>query len=299
MSKNFSFMLAEVDSYSNAELRQGDILERNDGLKNAIGIAHQYYANETGYDYFVVLTPTCDLVLREGKCKSRYISLAAVRPLSVLVERELEKYKRSIKVPGMFCNLDRKDRAAQFIERLLHNTEEGYLFLPGEFFSDGIDRCAFLRLSVALRAQEHYEACISSKFKQLAVDFSAKVGQLTANLYGQVATQALDEQADIDPKQIKDDYKSRLLDNDTIYWLSTEQERAFKAKSNAAKAKNGGEIDADAVKEIFKSIPSDRELMVDRIIQIAGDSGLNDPDMMSIFRNSLVGDTVIGRFLKK
>jgi hypothetical protein len=299
MSKNFSFMLASDDSYSTEALKQGDILERNDALKSAIGIAHQYYANEPDYDYFVVLTPTCDLVLRDGKCKSRYISLAAVRPLSVLVERELEKYKRSVKVPGLFCNLERKDRAVQFVERLLHNTEEGYLFLPGEFFSDGTDRCAFLRLSVALRASEHYDACVSSKFKQLAIDFSAKVGQLTANLYGQVATQALDEQADIDPKQIKDDYKSRLLDSDKIYWLSTEQERAFKVKSTAAKAENGGEIDAEKVKEIFRSIPSDRELLADRLIHIAAEAGLNDPNLTVIFRNLILSDTVVGRFLKK
>jgi hypothetical protein len=268
-------------------------------LREAIGKAHQYYAEGEGYDYFLVLTPSCDLVMRDGKSKSRYISLAAVRPLSVLVERELEKYKRSLKVPGLFCNLDRKDRAVQFVERLLHNTEEGYLFLPGEFFGDETDRCAFLHLSVALRASEHYDACLSSKFKQLATDFSAKVGQLTANLYGQVATQALDEQADIDPQQIKDEYRARLLDSESIYWLSGEQEREFKAQAKAVKDANGGEIDDIAVREIFAKIPSDKELLVNRIMKIVSDAGVEDNQLTGSLKNSLLSDTVIGRFMKR
>ncbi|GEM_PF-1988553 len=298
MSNNFSFMLASESDFSKSVLRQGDVLERSALLHDAIGKGHQYYAEERGYDYFLVLTPTCDLVLRDGRCKSRYISLAAIRPLSVLVERELEKYKRSLKAPGIFCNLDRKDRAVQFVERLLHNTEEGYLFLPGEFFPDETDRCAFLHLSVALRASEHYEACASSKLLQLATDFSAKVGQLTANLYGQVATQALDEQADIDPQQIKDEYKARLLDNGSIYWLSTEQAREFKLRAKAAKDANGGEIDAKKVEEIISKIPSDRELLIDRIMQIVHQSGLTDAQLSTTLKNTLLSDTVVGRFLK-
>jgi hypothetical protein len=292
-------MLAIDQDFSPDELRQGDVLERSDILRCAIGKAHQYYADGEGYDYFLVLTPSCDLAVRNGECKSRYISLAAVRPLSVLVERELGKYKRSLKVPGQFCNLDRKDRAAQFVERLLHNTEEGYLFLPGEFFADEIDRCAFLHLSVALRASEHYQACLSSKFKQLATDFSAKVGQLTANLYGQVATQALDEQADIDPRQIKDEYKARLLDSGSIYWLSGEQEREFRTYANEAKAANGGDIDEATVQEIYAKIPSDKELLVKRIMQIVCEAGVGDDQLTSNLKNSLLSDTVIGRFTKR
>jgi hypothetical protein len=285
----------EADS---SELRQGDILERNEGLKDAIGQAHQYYSETEGYDYFVVLTPSCDLVLRDGKCQSRYISLAAVRPLSVLVDRELGKYKRSLNVPGLFCNAYRKDRAIQFVERLLHNTEAGYLFLPGEFFSDDIDRCAFLHLSVALRASLHYDACLSAKFKQLETAFSAKVGQLTANLYGQVATPALEEQADIDPKQIKEDYVKRLLEADGRYWLSNEQERALKQQAKEKKEQNGGAISESEVREIFESLSTDQELLANRVVELVAQSGLQDDGIKQVFRNTLVGDPVVGRFLK-
>ncbi len=292
-------MLAQGADYSANELRQGDVLSRNEILRDAIGKAHQYYATTPDYDYFLVLTPSCDLVLRGNECKSRYISLAAIRPLDILLERELKKYKRSLKVPGLFCNLDRKDRASQFVERLLHNTEEGFLFLPGEFFPDEIDRCAFLHLSVALRASEHYAACLTSKYKQLAIDFSAKVGQLTANLYGQVATQALDEQADIDPQQIKDEYKRRLLESESIYWISNEQERELRKRIQKAKAEGNGDINEENVKVLVSSLPSDKDMLVDRIIQIIDSHDFSVDKHLEILRNGLAGDTIIGRFLKR
>lgn len=290
-------MLAGDPEWSADELRQGDILERNDHLKEAIRQAHQYYSDEaTDYEYFMVLTPTCELVCRDGKCSSRYITLAAVRPLSTLVNRELENLTKSVKAPGVFCRKDRKPRAKQFAERLLHNTEEGYFFLPGEFFPDDTHRAAFLKLSIALRAG-HYEACLKAKVKQLAVDCSAKVGLLAANLYGQIATQAIEEQADINPEQIKDEFFRRTLEADGIHWISVEQHRVLKKMVADLKAAVQRELTPEDVSGLVEKLPTDKELLAARAVELLRKAGSDDDALISTFQNMFVSDQIVSRFV--
>lgn len=298
-AQNFSFMLAAQGEIDLFELRQGDILERTPELAAAIGKAHQYYATEAGYDYFLVLTPTCELVLREGRPSSHYISLAAIRPADVLVDRHLVKWKQSIKAPGVFCSKSRRGQAEQFVERLLHNTEPGYLFLPSEMFSDGVDRCAFLRLSVALRASEHYQACVNSKRMQLAVDFSAKVGFLTADLYGQIATQALEEQENVNAAEVIATYKERMLDRDGVYWLTPQGLKVLKAKIQQHKADNNNEpIAPCAVKTLVNSVEGDQRLIADRVFALLEAQDVGNEQDRILLRNSIAGDQYIGQFLR-
>src|SRR6266567_6106288 len=77
------------------DLCQGDVLKKTDVIRAVLEQVHPHYLKDD-YTHFVVLTQTCDLVRREGgRCGSRYITLAAVRPLEVAVRRELLKYQKS------------------------------------------------------------------------------------------------------------------------------------------------------------------------------------------------------------
>jgi hypothetical protein len=52
-------------------------------------LVHNHFADPK-YLAFIVLTQTCDLVVRKKACKAKHISLAVIRPLSALVPSFLE-----------------------------------------------------------------------------------------------------------------------------------------------------------------------------------------------------------------
>ncbi len=293
-------MLCRDGQFAGTELRQGDIIERNEALADAIRQAHAYYADADCYDFFLVLTPTCDLVMRSGKCNARYITLAAVRPLEVLVDRQLKKYKQSTSFPGTCLDRAKRIDAERFVSRIIHNTEEGYLFLPGELFFDNIDRCAFLLLSIALRSS-HYEVCASAKYLQLDDIFAARVGDLTSNLYGGVATAAIEEQADVDHKQVIDDYVAKVLDRPGSYWLTKEQIRRLKQEVGAWKSANGGlEVTDEVVNDIASNMPAHMDLALERIATVIADNLLVENVAKEQFLNGikikLSSDPILKRF---
>lgn len=297
MRRNFEFMLADADEFSRTELRQGDIIERTPDFAAVLAEAHRHYAEAAQYEYFMVLTPTCNLVIRDGKCSSRYISIAAIRPLSVLLNRQLENYKRSFKGPAMVCMSTKRKLAEQYVDRILHNEIDGYVFLPGEFFIDGVDRCAFLVLSVALRAS-HYSACLAAKRMQLSVDFSAKVGQLASNLYGQVATAALEEQLDINAGEIISQYRSQLLDSDGVYWLSPQGHKLLQQKCKAEEKTLGRSLSPEEVAAIVSGLPSDEQLLADRVITLLSTSGYLSAGSETAASNAIASDTIVRSMLK-
>ena len=69
-----------------SSLCQGDILKITEEIKTVLTEVHPYFLNDQ-YKYFMVLTQSCDLVRRNGsKCKTPYITLAAVRNFSDFFE---------------------------------------------------------------------------------------------------------------------------------------------------------------------------------------------------------------------
>lgn len=172
------------------DLQQGDIIGRSDALLGVLKDVHPHYLR-ADFSCFVVLTQSCDLVRRGNgvTCNSRYVSLAPVRPLDVVIGRELTKYQSPMEVKAEVCSASRKDRVQMFVRRLLNNNEQDYFYLhsePSAGLSDGC--CAFLRLSTTLRAREHYDACLGARFLSLSPVFQAKLGWLVGNIYSRVGT---------------------------------------------------------------------------------------------------------------
>lgn len=88
------------------DLKQGDLLRRTSSLEDLLRDVHPHYKEKQANKYFIVLTQSCDLVRRTSHdpCKSRHLSLAPVRPLSLLLERYLaENQVKDVRVHSPVC----------------------------------------------------------------------------------------------------------------------------------------------------------------------------------------------------
>jgi len=170
-------------------LCQGDVLCRTEQLNSLLSEVHPYFADDQDTKYFLILTQTCDLVRRNNDPpSSRYISLAAVRPIRIAILREAEKYQHPWQKRLQVIGSRTFNKLAEFVIRLLDNNEPGYFYLH-DCTDSGIsgDNCAFLALSIGLR-RVHYDLCLDAKAAQIQESFRAKLGWLVGNIYSRVGT---------------------------------------------------------------------------------------------------------------
>lgn len=173
------------------DLQQGDLLTRTKEVVQLLREVHPHYSQHQDYKYLIVLTQSCDLVRRQGdSCKSRYISLAAVRPLTTVITRELSRYQRSPREQRLgYCSQKARSDMKQFLERLLNNNEPNYFYLHSDVELEIAEpHVAFLALSIAVKADLHYETCLNARIGQLEDSFQAKLGWLVGNMYSRVGT---------------------------------------------------------------------------------------------------------------
>jgi hypothetical protein len=179
-----------LESFERDNLRQGDLLRITSELSKILRKTHPNYLKDD-YKYFLVLTQSCDLLRRDGKpCNAKYISLAAVRPFDLVIQREASLIQReSFEKKGGICRLNRKSKLIDFMNKLLNNNHKEFFYLHEEA-ELGLKEscCAFLRLSIAFRSSEHYENCLESKFIELTDEFRAKLGWLVGDLYSRIGT---------------------------------------------------------------------------------------------------------------
>lgn len=196
-------------------LCQGDVLEKTDALNELLGTVHPYFQNDD-YQYFMVLTQSCDLVRRDGKkCKTPYITLAAIRSYTDFLEKTLVANKMAELYNG-FLLVDQKGktRVSQLVERIYNNTEPDYFFLYKEDVLDfPKSMVAYLKVSIALKSELHYQTCLDAKRLELSDEFKAKLGWLVGNMYSRVGTTDWESKmTDKARKQmIEDDINSRCV----------------------------------------------------------------------------------------
>lgn len=188
INKNIHFTYkADADMES---LCQGDVLNITEELEEVLKEIHPYFLNEQ-YKYFMVLSQSCDLVRRNGKnCKTPYITLAAIRSYDSFLEKTLIKEKFAENVGGfLLMDEKKKEKAYQLIERIYNNTESDYFFLYKE---DALEfpesMITYLKVSIALKSQEHYDKCLAAKKLELSDEFKAKLGWLVGNMYSREGT---------------------------------------------------------------------------------------------------------------
>lgn len=233
-------------------LQQGDILEKTDELMAVINTYHPHYGNE-GYTHFQVLTQSCDLVLRgkEKKCSSRYITIAAVRSLDLVIKRLLKEDvgpKKALSDGDSFiCNGNEKPRVKSFLESLFNNNDKKHFFLKA-YPEKGLtnDSCTFLNLAVTIRAHEHYEKCLKAKKIQLESNFQSKLGWLVGNLYSRVGTEDYSEQ--FSKRQEFDSHIEKVLDGHVL-WIEPHNFQFFKKFKSKNQDKSVVELAQDAAIE--------------------------------------------------
>lgn len=172
------------------KLKQGDILKKTPELLDLINKVHPHYSNDD-YIYFQVLTQSCDLVLRKGLCKSRYITIAAVRSLDVIVSKTIKELTNHFLFENnVFCSTKHKQKMQDMFDKLLNNNDTNHFYLE-ESQVHGINQkcCTQLHLSIAIKSNEHYHTCLNAKILELSENFQSKLGWLVGNLYSRVGTQ--------------------------------------------------------------------------------------------------------------
>lgn len=272
-------------------LCQGDLLEKTEELDSVLRSYHSYYA-EDKYTHFIVLTQSCDLVRRQAdKCKSRYISLAAVRNLSDVLEREIVGKLPSVSVDdSIYCSDRKKESAKDFLRKLVNNNHSDYFFLKSSV-ANGLnhDSCAFLHLSIAIKSTEHYEKCLQAKTLELTENFRAKLGWLVGQLYSRVGTE------DYVPGAVKTDeelkiYLEKLLD-DHVLWVPGEIYPQFQ---KAAKVHNKfDKIQELAVENIEKSKHSKYETLAKKMIKEVDSLGDDSKEELLSFFKSDAGSRLL------
>lgn len=215
-------------THPEGNLKQGDLLHITGELQQVLTDFHPHYANNPDYSFLIVLTQSCDLAKRNGRCVSRYMTLAAVRPLRTLIDRELEKHQRSgVEIDNRLCREETRYWVRDFLRKLLNNNLPEYFYLA-EDAEVGIDEphVAFLTLSIAIKS-EHYDMCQEARFGQLEEIFRAKLGWLVGNIYSRVAT------PDWVPTRVTPDNFDILVDqmlDDIAIWVSTRNLEKLRAE---------------------------------------------------------------------
>ncbi|WP_242122989.1 hypothetical protein [Sphingobium sp. Sx8-8] len=301
----FDFIFESGDDLDRQQLRQGDLLRRTQALSTALGEAHAYYAEAPDYSHFMVLTQSCDLVRRSGKeCKSRYITICAVRPLALAVKREFEQ-QFTKPLPGCPVPVGDREKSAlarQFLERVVNNTVDGIFFIPrGAAESVDDHLCAFLPLSVAMRVG-HYDTCLSAKVGQVKDIFAAKIGALASNLYSRIGTPDLHEQNSRKAVEAFMDGFFKELGYRSVVWLSPFERAELEAQIAVALAESGQEqLSEQEAKSIIGTLPKEADAIAERAVTVLIERGLleNDPTVKKKAKNFLVNDRDYNRLTKR
>jgi hypothetical protein len=280
-----------------SELLQGDILKRTPQIEEMLQTVHPHYCKED-YCFLIVLTQSCDLVRRGGICKARYISLAAVRPLSLVFQRELEKAQRDpLERKGRFCDAAKKPQIKQFLERLFNNNEPEYFYLHDDPTTEVKNEpyCAFLKLSIAIKSDNHYDSCLDAKVLQLQEAFRHKLGWLVGNMYSRVDTE------DWVPKAHTREEFDSMIDQvleGTCIWINSEH-RAKLLKS--LKALDIENLQMEQVREqyevIKKAAPKKKDILLDRLGEIMRELGA-EPELIRKTKTRLQSDPEVATVIK-
>lgn len=247
------------------QLRQGDILIKNDNLVNILKQAHQYYAEALDYTHFVVLTQSCDLVLRgKRKPKSRYITVAAIRPLRVIMKQFIDSYtEKKPEYPFPILKKENESAAKQLMERFLNNTEPDYFFIKAKSIETvDEDSCCFLKLSVSLRAS-HYEDILRSKVGEMNDIFAAKLGWLTGNIYSRVGTPDIEDYFE-EPDKIRQKFYEETLFGSCLL-MSHAQSKALEEISKLEGLEKGEKFSEESFLALAEKLPDDMELISEQV----------------------------------
>jgi hypothetical protein len=291
------FTYKDVPSES---LEQGDVLVRTSPLNKVLREIFPYFSDASKYPHFMVLTQTCDLVRRgKGTCKAEYITLAPVRPIAEVLDRELA----SIQGPGELerragvCGIGRKFKLKQFVESLLDNNRPHYFYLhPDAAVGLSEPSCAFLQVSLTLKA-EHYQTCLDARRLSIKDVFQAKLGSHLGSLYSRVGTPEWVGDGGLSDKEFKAMVNEHVIAACT--WVDDEKLKIAKSQVSSSEI---SELPAEELRRRVADavVPSTRGArVVVRVEALLEDLGLIDgEETLQKVRSRLENDASLRKLLE-
>ncbi len=273
------------------DLLQGDILRRTEPLLKRLGDVHRHFCDEK-YLAFIVVTQSCDLVMRGNACKAKHITLAVVRSFKSLIP-DLLKELCGTPYEG-FYDQDKRYEAEQQILKIINQNEQAHgMFYLYPDVQAGIAEhaVALLRVSIALRAHEHYALLKQSRVGRLETEFRNKMGWLAGNLYSRVDTP---DWADHDGGEEKAEETIQILLDDDL-WASPQNTwvpSSWLQEANAKKVNIAAlpREEARAILEKYAPLPQ-RSAVLDKVHALSQDllSQFSD-DQLDQFEERILGD---------
>lgn len=280
---------------SKSELMQGDVLERTPALNQLLLEVHPYYSNHPKNLYFMVLTQSCDLVRRQpGGRKATYISIAPVRTLDYVVERYIQQASTaSVKADLPVIGSKSKTKASEFLQRLFNNNEPGYFFLCANDTNLNTDCVAFLQLSIAIKADLHFQTCLDAKILQLDQTFQAKLGWLFGQLYSRVGT------TDWPLEDLKAKIKNVL--NDAAIWVEESKIGALEATyQKLSEHESNAVMTEQDISKAVSSAPTKKQLVLDQAEKVISAAlGPARHNEVTLLRRRLESDSALTSLLSK
>lgn len=277
---------------TSTSLQQGDLIRRTPDVETILRQVHPHFSEEK-YRYFVILTQSCDLVLRDGEhCKARYISIAPVRSINDVAKKILNAvHFTELERRLQFASEDRKTKAIQAFERIFNNNEAPYFYFyqePKLGLSE--DYCAILSLSIAVKSELHYESLLEARVLSLNSSFQHKLGYLVGTMYSRVGTQDWDENANLSTRA------NELIDRaNSVTWIPKE---IFPIVTKSLKSKQ--EVTpkdlVDAVLDAKQKKSTKRDSVIQAVTEILK-SLERDPSIISTFERRLRSDPKIKALL--
>ena len=283
------------DDICRTDLMQGDVLERTQEINELLQSIHPHFYNDQKNLFFMVLTQSCDLVQRGNsrKCKASYITIAPVRSLDLVFDKHLSQlgYSRvEAELPVMTSKS--KGKASEFLQRLFNNNETGYFFLDSEGTKLSEDSVAFLTLSIAIKADLHYEKCLEAKVLELTDTFQAKLGWLVGQMYSRVGT------PDWDNNLVKEKVKN-LLESTSI-WVDDDKIKALESEYKSFSSSNPGiKMTKTDVAKAIRNVPTRKQQVLGQVEKIVTETlGQEGADHVLKLRKRLKNDAALTSLLK-
>lgn len=273
-------------------LEQGDILAKSEALEALLKKYHPHYAQHSDNKFFTVLTQSCDLVVRAGRCSARYISLAPVRPLKVVLKREFDG-KLENTGPGAQPFAAHRVRASfeQFLQRLFNNNEPPFFYFEAAHQS-GIyeEMCAMLALPISLKP-EHYDTLRAAKLAGISDVFQAKLGWLLGQMYSRVGT------PDFEPATLLE--KVKTYTEGAAVWLEDPDVKVLRSLvAQHAAVPGGGAVGRQQLASMIAQIPKRKTAAINAVLEVAAAEGLFpaiSPQRLN-FRRALERDPTLAGF---
>lgn len=280
-------------SKSEFDLEQGDILQPTEYLtKNVLDEYHPYYSKHPDNKLYIILTQSCDLVRRSGECKSDYITLAPVRPLSVIIKREFSQHLLNNSDPNAQPYGSNRSRGSfeDFLRKLFNNNDPHYFFIRKQEDRHIVqDMCAITSLSISIKSK-HYSECLKARILQLEDVFQAKLGWLVGQKYSRVGT------PDWDETQLNKEVE-QVLSGEAV-WIDDDQiskvNKAVREKSAQQEV-----VDTEQLQQILTGFPPKKQQAIDAIFNVLISQKLlpqeRDP-LKHLLRKKLLSDPDFSQF---